>query len=81
MKRYIVERTNTTKIRPKEQSEKAESCRRIYGMKYNEKDHKDRNRHKNRIKKERASSVGLCQTHKPQHPHHAKVSPWGPTLR
>ena len=28
-------------------------------------------------KKERASSVDLCQRHKPQHPHHVKVSPWG----
>ena len=27
IKRYIVERTNKTDIRPKEQSEKAESCR------------------------------------------------------
>ena len=35
-----------------------------------------RNRHKSRIKKkEWASSVGLCQKHKPQHPHHVKVSP------
>ena len=25
--------------------------------------------------------VGLCQRHKPQHPHHIKVSPWGPGLR
>ena len=21
--------------------------------------------------------VGLCQKHKPQHPHHMKLSPWG----
>ena len=27
--------------------------------------------------KEWASSVGLCQKHKPQHPHHMEVSPWG----
>ena len=27
MKRYIVERTSKTEIRPEEQSEKAESCR------------------------------------------------------
>ena len=50
---------------------------RIYGMKYSRKGYKDRNRHKNRIKKECASSVGLCQKHKPQHPHHVKVSPRG----
>ena len=27
--------------------------------------------------KEWASSVGLCQRHKLQHPHYVKVSPWG----
>ena len=29
-------------------------------------------------KKEWASSVGLCQGHKPQHPHHVKANSWGP---
>ena len=29
-------------------------------------------------KKEWASSVGLCQKYKPQHPHHMKASPRGP---
>ena len=29
IKRYIVERTNKTEIRPEEQSENAESCREI----------------------------------------------------
>ena len=29
------------------------------------------------LKKEWAGSVGLCQKHKPQHPHHVKVSPRG----
>ena len=28
-------------------------------------------------KKEWANSVGLCQRHKPQHPHNVKVNPWG----
>ena len=51
IKRYIVERTSKAEIRPGEQSEKAESCRGIYGMKYGLKGHKDRNRHKNRIKR------------------------------
>ena len=32
---------------------------------------------KEKEKKEWASSVGQCQKHKPQHPHHVKVSPWG----
>ena len=34
IKRYIAERTNKAEIRLEEQSEKAESCREIYGMKY-----------------------------------------------
>ena len=34
---------------------------RIYGMKYSSRGHRDRNRHKKRIKKEWASSVGLCK--------------------
>ena len=50
---------------------------RIYGMKYSWKGHKDRTRHKNGIKKEWASSVGLCQKHKQRHPNHVKVSPRG----
>ena len=29
------------------------------------------------IEKEWASSVGFFQRHRPQHPHHVKVSPWG----
>ena len=32
--RHTVEKTNKAKIRPEEQSEKMESCRRSYGMKY-----------------------------------------------
>ena len=32
--RYIVERTDKAERRPEEQSEKTESCREIYGMKY-----------------------------------------------
>ena len=39
-----------------------------------QKGHEDRHRHKNRIKREWASSVGLGQRHKPQQPHHVKVS-------
>ena len=50
---------------------------RIYGMKYSWKGHIDRNRHKHK-KKVRASSVGLCQKHKPQRPYHVNVSPCGP---
>ena len=81
IKRYILERTNKAEIRPGEQREMQRIVGRIYGMKYSWNGHKDRNRHKNRIKKEWASSVGLCQKHKPQHPHHVKVSPWGQKQR
>ena len=50
IKRHIVERTNQTKIRPQEQSEKAKSCRENL---WNEswKGHKDKNKHENRIKR------------------------------
>ena len=41
------------------------------------KGHKNRNRQKNRINKEWASSVGLWQEHKPQHPHHVTVAHGG----
>ena len=38
-KRYIVERTNKAEIRPKEQSEKAESCRENLWNEIQLKDH------------------------------------------
>ena len=51
--------------------------RRIFGMKYTRKGLKDRNRHKNRIKKkEWASSVVVCQIQNLQHSYHLKVSLW-----
>ena len=50
---------------------------RIYGTKYSWKGHKDRTKLKNN-KKEWEISVGLCQKHKPQHPHHVKVCLRGP---
>ena len=34
IKRYIVERTNKTEVRPEEQNEETESFGRIYEMKY-----------------------------------------------
>ena len=50
-------------------------------MKYSWKGHEDRHSHKNRIKKEWASLVGLFEKkkhkNKPQHSHHVKVSPRG----
>ena len=45
---------------------------RICGMKYSWKGHKDRNRHKNRMK--RSGQAGMIYV-KRQHPHHVKVSP------
>ena len=50
-KRYIVERTNKAELRPEEQSEKAKSCGQNLWNEISWKGHKDRNRHKNRIKK------------------------------
>ena len=51
MKRSIVERTNKSETRLGEQEWENGVVGRIYGMKYCLKDHKDRNRHKNRIKR------------------------------
>ena len=50
MQRYIVERTNKAEIRLEEQSEKAESCRENSWNEIQLKGHKNRNRHKNRVK-------------------------------
>ena len=58
---------------------KQRAVRRIYGMKYSWKGHKNRTRHKNKIKVE-ASLVSLCKKHKLQHPHHVKMSLLGPTV-
>ena len=54
IKRHIVERTNTAeeeKKRPEEQSERTESCRENFRNEIQLKGHKDRNRHKNRMKR------------------------------
>ena len=48
IKRYIVERAYKAEIRPEEQSEKAEKCRK---NSWNEIHLKRPNRHKNRIKR------------------------------
>ena len=55
---YITERTNKAEIRLEEQSEKAESCRENLWKKYSRKGHKDRHRHKNRIKKKGVGKLG-----------------------
>ena len=43
--------TNKAELRPEEQSEKAESCRENLQNEAQFTGHKDRNRHKNRIKR------------------------------
>ena len=52
----------------------------IYGMKYSWNGRKDRKRQKNRIKRSGQAQL-VYDRHKPQRPHHVKVSPWGPSLR
>ena len=76
-KRYIVEKTSKAEIRPEEQSDKAESCRENVWNEIQLKGHKEPKETQEQNKKEGASSVGLRQRHKPQHPHHVKVSPLG----
>ena len=46
-------------------------------MKYSRKGHKDRKRHKNRIKRSGQARLVYVR-HKPQHPHHVHVSPQEP---
>ena len=83
IKRYIVERTNKAEMRPEEQSEKAERCpENLWNeMQLKGQDRQKQTQEQNKFiknkKKEWASSVGLCQRHKPQHHHHVKVRPRG----
>ena len=77
IKRYIVERTTKAELRPQELSEKTESCRENLWNEIQLKGPKRQKQTKEQNKKESASSVGLCQNHKLQHPHHVKVSPQG----
>ena len=76
IKRYIVERANQAE-RPEEQSEKAESCRENLWNEIQLKGPQRQKQTQEQDKREWASSVGLCQKHKLQHPHHVKSSPWG----
>ena len=61
-KRYVVERTNKAEIRLGEQSENTESCRENL---WNEIQVKGPKREIDARTEEWASSVGLCQGHKP----------------
>ena len=61
IKRYIVEKTNKAELRPEERSEKAKGCRENLWNEIPLKDHKDRKRHKNRVKRSgQASMVYVC---------------------
>ena len=61
----IVERTNKAKIRPEEQSEKVENCREKFSNEIQLKRPHRQKQAQEQNKKEWASSVGLCQRHKP----------------
>ena len=63
IKRYIVERTNKTEIRPEEQREKTESCRENLWNEIQLKGPKQQKQTQEQNKKEWANSVGLCQRH------------------
>ena len=76
-KRYKAERTNRAEIRPDEQSETAERCWENLWKEIQLKGPSRRTQTKEENNKEWASSAGLCQKHKLQHPRHVEVSPWG----
>ena len=63
-------------MRLEEQNEKAESCRENLWNKMQLKGPKRQKQTQEQKKKEWASPVSLCQSHKPQYPRHVKVSPW-----
>ena len=72
---YTVERINKAGIRPEALGEKAEGCRKNLRNEIQLNGPSKQKQTQEQNKKEWASSVGLCQKHKPQHSHHAKVSP------
>ena len=61
----MVERANKAEIRPEEQSEKAECHRENLSNDMQLKGPSRQKQTQEQNKKEWASSVGLCQTHKP----------------
>ena len=65
MKNIIVERTNEAEIRPQEQSETAGNCRENLWNEIQSKGLLRQKQTQEQNKKEWASSVGLCQRHKP----------------
>ena len=70
--------TNKAEIRPKDKSEKAKSCQENSWNEIQLKGPQRQKQTQERNKKKKwASSAGLCQRHKPQHPNHVMVSLWG----
>ena len=59
IKRYIVERTTQTEIRPEEESEKAESCQKNLWNKIQSNGPQTETDTKNRIKKKRSGQARL----------------------
>ena len=68
-------------MRPEEQSDKAKSTRENVWDEIQLKGPQRQKQTQEQNKKEWASSVGLYYKHKPQHPHHVKVSPRGPVTK
>ena len=62
-------------IRPEEQSEKVESCQEDLQNEIQLNGPERQRQTQEQNQKEWASLGGLCQRHKPQHPHHVKVRP------
>ena len=68
---------NKAEIRPEEHSKEAYSCRENLWKEIQLKVPQRQKQTQEQNKKEWASSINLCHRHKPQHPHHVKVGPWG----
>ena len=75
VKGYIVERTSKAELRQEEQNEKAGSSQENLWNEIRLKGPWIQKQTQEQNKKEWASSVGLYQRHKMQHPHHVKVNP------
>ena len=74
---YIDERINEAEVRLEEQSEKTESCGENLWNEIQLKGPQRQKQTREQSKKEWASSVGLREKRKPQHPQLVKVNPRG----
>ena len=70
------ERTHKAELRPEEQSKKAESCQENLWNEIQLEELQRQKQTQKQNKKEWASSADV-RKHKPQHPHHIKVSSQG----